>query len=140
LILLWASFLEWLVVSPSSAKPPPEPEVELNPYSVQHVAFAHHAFLAIFATEAEMQATAAEAAFSAWHGMHRGQREQEAGVFVLLTTLLAARGSTESNPPGWAEGVDRYCTSRQGRLPAWLLAACTKLGTPPPSWHPPSPQ
>ncbi len=137
---LWASFLEWLVVSPSSSMPPPEPDVELNQYSVQHVAFAHHALLAIFAQEAAIQDTAAEAAFAAWHGMHRGQREREAGMFVLLTTLSVAHGSTESNPPGWAECVDRYCTSRQGRLPAWLLAACTKLGTMPPRWHPPSVQ
>ena len=135
---LWALFLEWLVVSPSSSKPPPEPDTEVNPYSVQHVAFAYHALLAIFAQVAAIRATATEAAFAAWHGMHGEQREQVAGTFVLLTTLSAAHGSTERNPSGWAEYVDRYCTRRQGRLPAWLLAACTKLDLPPPRWHAPS--
>ena len=135
---LQASFLKWLVVSASTLKPPPESNTELNPYSVQHVAFAYQALLAIFAQDAAIQATAAAAAFAAWRGMHRGQRQDEAGMFVLLTALSASHASTESNPPGWEEAVDRYYVGRHGRLPAWLLTACLKLGAPPPRSHPPS--
>jgi len=139
LCAIWVSFLHWLSASPHRAQSPCPHPGEINPHSVQHVAFAQSALLAVVAVDAVVRSTATREAIEAWQQMYPGQREREAGMFVLVTTMAAAESAPGSEPPDLhKQHVARYCDARKGRLPEWLVTACTRLGLPCAKWHAPA--